>query len=237
MVTLGTRLRMLAQHRIGVSVSVVLACLAALSTVIHLRLLPPGLIRVHHPGGAHAQILVDDVKVSVLADGFDYKSFGDLHQGALLAASVMVRDPASRYIAHDAGIPWSAIAFDDPQTPIDPPLPASKTAPAYSLTVATRPTVPIIDVYAQAPTEAAALRMANASASGLSRYLDGPGGFGLRVSQMGDGAQVSTATSGTLKPAIQRFLEVLVLGCAITLLIDRARRNRATTRPRAQVAS
>jgi hypothetical protein len=228
---------MLAQHRIGVSLSVVLACLAALSTIIHLRVLPPGLIRAPHPSGAHAQILVDDVKVSVLADGFDYKSFGDLHQGALLAASVMARDPASRYIAQDAGIPWSAIAFDDPQTPIDPPLPAGKTAPAYSLTVATRPTVPVIDVYAQAPTEAAARRLANASASGLSRYLDGPGGFGMRVSQMGNGAQVSTTTSGTLKPAIQRFLEVLVIGCAITLLSDSVRRNRAATRPRAQVAS
>jgi hypothetical protein len=237
MVTLGLRLRLLAQHRIGVGVTVALACLAALATIIHLRVLPPGLAQVNHPGGAHTQILVDDVKLSVLADGFDYKSFSDLHQGTLLAASVMVRAPASRYIAQDAGIPWSAIAFDDPQTPITPPLPAPKPVPGYSVIVAPRPTVSIIDVYAQAPTEAAARRLANASATGLARYLAGPGGFGLRVSQMGNGARVTTATSATLKPAIERFLEVLVIGCAVTLLFDRARRSRAAARPRAQVAS
>lgn len=192
---------------------------------------------MQHPGGAHTQIILDDAKVSVFNDGFDYKSFGDLHQGAMLAASVMVREPASRYIAQAAGIPWSAIAFDDPQTPIDPPLPTPQPALRYTLTTAGRPTVPVVDVYAQAPTESEAVRLANASATGLGRYLAGRGGFGMRVVHLGHAATVDTAASGALKRAIERFLEVLVLGSALTVLIDRVRRNWSAARRPAQIAS
>jgi hypothetical protein len=225
MVTLGARLRQLTRLRIGLGLTFALAFLAALSAAFSLSLFPPGLkSKSTRAAGAHTQILVDDRKVSVLDAGFDTDSFNYLHVGAVLNGSIMVQDPVRDYIAHAAGIPLSAIQFTDPQVPVDPPLPVRGPAAKYSVTVAARVTAPIIDVYAQAPTTAEARRLANASATGLSQYLAGPGNFGLRVTQLGRGADVSVA-SGALKGALERFVAVLLIGCILTLRVDRTRRS------------
>jgi hypothetical protein len=237
MVSFGVRLRTLARLRVGVAVSFALACLAALSSVFRVNVVPPGLTRAAQPAGAHAQILVDDHKLSVLDAGFDYKSFGDLHEGAVLVASIIVQDPARDYIAQEARIPVTTIAFSDPQIPADSHVLQQQPPRKYSLTVAARPKVPIVDVYAQAPTLGEAQRLANASTSGASRYLAGPGNFGLQVVQLGHGGTVDTAAGGTLQTAIERFLGVLVLGCIATLLLARARRAWSVARRAAEVPS
>lgn len=239
MVTMGIRLRELARLRIGLAASFTLACIAvALTSAYSVSLLPPGLTaRVAETAGAHTQILVDDRRVSVLEAGFDINSFNDLHEGAVLAGSVMVQDPAREYIAQQAGIPAAAIEFSDPQVPIDPPLPEPSPPSRYSLTVAARPTVPILDVYAQAPTVAAARRLVDASVAGLRNYFAAPGDFGLRVTQLGRGAVVSAGAGGALTGALEVFLGVFVLGCLATRFLDRARRAWPAARQAAELAS
>jgi len=224
MVTLGIRLRELSRHRIGVAVSFALACLAALTSVYSVSLLPPGLsAQPRGPAGAHTQILIDDRKVSVLTAGFDSTSFDDLHEGTQLAGSIMAQDPVRDYTAQQARIPVAQIQFSDPQYPVDPPL--AQPATSYSLTVAARPSAPILDVYARAPTLAEAKALVDASAQGLRQYLAGPGSFGLEATQLGHGAEVNTATGGTMMQALESFLAVLVVGCVLTLLLDRWRRG------------
>jgi len=205
---------MLSRRRLGLALSFAIACIAALTAVLNVS---------PRYAGARTQILVDDSKISVLNSGFDVTSFSNLHEGAVLAGTLIVQDPTRDYIAHRAGIPVSEIGFTDPQTPVDPPLPEREPALKYSLTVAARPTVPIVDVYAQAPTAAAARRLADASAAGLSDYLASPGSFGLRITQLGNGADVAASSGGTLQSAIERFLLVFALGCFVTLKFHRLR--------------
>ncbi len=225
MVTFGVRLRDLSRMRVGLAASLVLACLAALSSLFSVSLFPPGLsARGPQAAGAHTQILVSDRRVSVLDAGFDVKTFNELHDGTALAGTLIVRDPIRAYIAGQAQIPLTAIAFDDPQYPINPPVPARRTS-RYSVTVAARPTVPILDVYAQAPTTAAARRLADVSAAGLSKYLATSGGFGLRATQIGDGADVRVGAGPTVTRALAIFAAAFAVCCGAMLVVDRARRT------------
>jgi hypothetical protein len=225
MVNLGRHLRRLSQLRLATAMCLAVACLAAVSAAYNVRLLPPGISsKSVQERGAHTQILIDDRKVSVLQTGFDTDSFYNLQHGTVLAGSLLVQAPTRNYIAQLAHIPESAIQWTDSQVPIDPPLPETQPPPRYSVTVAARPTPPILDVYAQAPTSAQARALVDASAAGLGKYLAGPGNFGLRVTQLGTGADVSLPASGDLKSATERFLIVFLVGCFVTLRVDRSRR-------------
>lgn len=225
MVTLGIRLRELWQAKLALAVSLVLAVAAALSAVFTVSLVPPRLgPRAAAPAGAHTQILINDRRVSVLDAGFDAKTFSELHQGTVLAAGLLVRDPVRGNIAAGAGIPVSEISFTDPQLPVDPPIPTDGAA-RYSVTVAARPTVPVLDVYAQAPSAQAARRLVDASVAGLAQYLSGAGGFGLRVEQIGSGAAVHDGGGSPVLSAATRFFVVFAAGCVTTLLLRRLRRT------------
>jgi hypothetical protein len=118
----------------------------------------------------------------------------------------------------------SSVAFDDPQLPINPPI-APLARSKYSMVVAARPTVSVLDVYTEAPTSDAAKRLADASAAGLAKGLAGPGGFGLSATQLGNGAQVNAGASARVPAALARFLGVLALSLAATLIVGRARRT------------
>jgi hypothetical protein len=231
MVTLGTRLRELARHRTGIIVSIGLALLVSGISATGFSFFPPGLhAHASQPAGEHTQILVDDHKVSVLRSGFDVASFNNLHEGAMLAATLLAQDPARDYVGRLAGIPVSAIQFSAPQTVMDPPL-APWPPSRYTVVVAARPSVPILDVYAQAPSQAAAKRLVDAVAPALNQVLAGPGNFLLSVTQLGPGASVDTGGGGTLMQALEMFAGVLALGCGATVMLARARgdwRPRAT---------
>ena len=85
-------------------------------------------------------------------------------------------------IARDAGVPPDRLVAIAPTAPgsgrptVPTPLSqkaaeASKSPGAYLLTLQSDETLPIISVAAQAPTAAAAARLANAAATGLRDYL------------------------------------------------------------------
>lgn len=223
--------------RIGVSVSLLLAVLVVMSASYSIKLLPPGIGKKAQGAGAHTQILIDDRKVSVLQNAFDLHSVYDLDNGAMLAGTVLMGHDAQIEVARLMGISVSNLDIADPQDPILPPLPGTSPARAYSVTLAPRPNMPLVDLYAHAPTQAAALKLVSASVSALRAKLERPGGFGLRVVQLGGGARAVAAAKQSITHRLETFIAVFALGMALTITIDRTRGLRPARRRPQEVAS
>ena len=105
------------------------------------------------------------------------------------------------YIARRADIPAEAMRVSTPLTPDFPralaAAPATRSTRAtscarpnqYRLSIQANPTVPILDVYAQAPSAKAAEKLANAAVDGLRDYLDDVAA--TRASTVGQQAQLT----------------------------------------------
>ena len=132
---------------------------------------------------ATAEVLVD-TRMSAVHDLRQGSSeFEKMTNRAVLIGNVMASPPVLRYISAHSGVPPSRIRVQPPLTP-DFPRPLSgfgedpKTADLlrstdqYRLNIQANPTVPILQVYAQAPNAKAAATLANAvrrRAPGLPR--------------------------------------------------------------------
>jgi len=228
MVRLGFHLRALARMRLALIASVAVALLYAASAVFAVRVLPPSLsLRSARVAGAHTQILVDGLTPGVLDTRYGTEGFDWLDQSATILTGLMVAEPISSIIAADARIPFADILFSSPQTPITSPAPqALPSAQSYSITVAAEPSIPILDVYAQGPTSAQALRLVNAAFQGLSGYVAGSGAdrtLDISITQLGHGRLVYLSSGPGLLSVALRFLGALVLLCGISVLVSRAR--------------
>lgn len=224
-------------RRIGLAASLLLAVAAVMSASYSIKLMPPGISKTAQGAGAHIQILVDDRKVSVFEKNFDLDSMYDLDNGAMLAGTVLMGHNAQIEVARLMGIRVSDLSIDDPQDPILPPLPGNAPATAYSVTLAPRPLIPMLDLYAHAPTQAAAFKLAQASVAALRDKLETPGGFGLRVEQLGGGAKAVAAAKHSISHELETFIAVFALGMALTITIDRMRGLRPVRRRAQEVAS
>jgi hypothetical protein len=237
MTRIGLTLRRSRIVRIGLAVSFLAAVFAVISASYSIKLLPPGISKKWQGAGAHTQILVDDRKVSVLENNFDMDSISDLDNGAMLAGTVLAGRDAQQELARLVGIPVSALSVDDPQDPILPALPGTRPATSYSVTLAPRPNIPILDLYAHAPTEPAARKLADESVVALADKLQRPGGFGLTVVQLGHGARAVAAAKQSISHTLETFIAVFALGMALTITIDRMRGLRPVRRRAQEVAS
>jgi hypothetical protein len=227
MISLGIHLRHLARLRVAVAVSVVLAAAVAIISAYRVSVFPPRLApRGNHVAGAHTQILVDSTPPGVLANAYSSDDFMYLHAGALLLAGIMVNDSLQVQIADRARLPIGEVHFSAPQAPSGAVVqqPAVRAGAPYGLAVAARPTVPILDVYAEAPTEAEAMRLVDSAFNGLHDYLLGAGAAGtfhLRVTQLGRGSEVKTPGGPSLLHTLAVFAAAFVACCEAALLIYR----------------
>jgi hypothetical protein len=237
MTRLGLSLRHSRIRRIGLAVSLVLAVGAVMSASYSIKLLPPGIGKKAHGAGAQTQILIDDNKVSVFERNFDLDSIYNLDNGAMLAGTVLMGRNAQVEVARLMGIPSSDLSIDDPQDPILPPMPGTRRPTAYSVTLAPRPNIPMLDLYAHAPSQAAAFKLARTSVAALRDRLQQPGGFGLRVFQLGGGAKAVAAAKQGISHELETFIAVFALGMALTITIDRMRGLRPVRRHAQEVAS
>jgi hypothetical protein len=161
--------------------------------------------------GAHTQILVNGPKPGILSTGSGTTSYDWLNNGALLLGNILTSDPGDDYVAQAARVPVTSIDFADPQSyflPTPDALPKPGTPP-YSVTAVSDPSVPLVDVYATAPTQAMALRLVNAAYSGLRSYLSGPGSTGtfqLQITQLGHGRRVDAGGASPIKGALQHLI-------------------------------
>lgn len=174
---------------------------------------------------------------------------------AVVYARLMTSPEALQYIGKAAGVDGSLIAADGPAeigVPQATHTPSAvvngkQVTPAteYSLRFDQNPVLPTVDVYAQAPTTKAAIRLANGAVTGFAAYLSAiesrgnvPGGSRVEVRQLG-GATGGVVDPGTSKKvALLVFVIVMALWCCLVLYVSRvaeelraAKRRSATATP------
>jgi hypothetical protein len=224
MVRLGSALWELTHMRVALALSVAAAVLFAVGGALHVT--PGSSVRAQY--GAQTEILVDEADPSVLDTRYGTQGFTEVDNGADLLASLMVTTPVNEQISSLAGIPLQDISFSSPETPITASEQPTTTVPparGWTLTVAPDPSVPIIDVYAQGPTRAGALRLANAAVTGLGDHTASVPSFQLSVTQLGHGRLVYSSGGTDVAGIALRSLLVFLVCAAASLGWARARRS------------
>jgi hypothetical protein len=219
MVRFGILMRELGRARIVWIPSVVVALLLALTSMDTSRIY-----------GAHTQILVNEPKPGILSTEAGINNYDWLNNGALLLGNILTSDPGDDYVAMAAHVPVTQITFNDPQSyflPSPDALP-KPGAPPYTVTAVSDPSVPMVDVYATAPTQAMANRLVNAAYQGLHDYLYGPGSTGtfqLQITQLGHGHAVDAGSPSPVKGAIEDVILYFALLAFVGMFLRRSLRT------------
>jgi hypothetical protein len=246
---LGRHLRELAQLRVGLAISVALALLAAMWSVERVSLFPPGIkARPLEMASAKTRTLVDSPTSSVLDLSVTTYDLNSLTNRALLVGNVMASAPVRGYIARRSHVPEDRLRIIAPVTQDFPRQLAQdvkyssrdilKSPDEYRISIQVNPTVPVLDVYTQAPSVSDAKNLANGAIDGMKDYLASLG----RAQRVPPQRQVhleqlGRATGGMLnrrvepKVALLSFVVVLGLSCLATVAVSRIRRGWASAGP------
>ena len=180
---LGRHLRELWRLRLGVAISFALALFIAVSSIDHVSLLPPKVSsRQLEIAAASTRVLVDSPRSEIIDLRTDTYAFTSLTTRAALLGNVMASAPVREYIARRAKIDPARIEASAPITadvPRDLSEPGSekrasdilRSTDQYRIDIQSNPTVPILNISAQAPNKDAAERLANGAVDGLRDYL------------------------------------------------------------------
>ena len=230
-------------QKLGLAVAFLIALLAASRVLFGISFIPPGLERNSLGlASASTQVVVDTPRSSAIDLREDTYSFTGLTNRALLLGNVMASLPVRAYIAHHAGVPAEAIKVQAPLTPEQPVVTDGAHQPKtsdilrspneYRLSIQANPTVPVLDIYAEAPDGPAAVKLANGAVAGLHDYLAAlarqhgtPPDKQVTLEQLGR-ASGSTIDSGAgLQLAVLVFLFVFAIASAAVLFVSRVRRG------------
>lgn len=240
---LGRHLHELTRHRIGLAVCFALATLAALWGVGKITLLPPGIKpRVLQMSAAQTRALVDSPKSAVLDLDVPTSNLQSMTNRGVLVGNMIASEPVRAYIGRRAHIRPQLLQVASPVTPDFPrPLATSGTRStsdildspnAYRLSIQANPTVPIVEVFAEAPTEQKARDLANGAVEGMQDYLrDLADRQGIPAEQRVHLQQLGRATGGTInkgvsvKVAVLSFALVFFASALAVLAIARVRRG------------
>lgn len=198
------RLRALWRLRAGVAVSVAVGLLAAVWTVEQVRVFPPGLSpRALHIAAASTQVVVDTPRSALIDLRQDTYDFEALRNRAVLLGNVIASLPVRVEIARRAHVPLEAVRVAAPRTADFPRAVIGTRAERrtadilrsnnqFRLSIHANPTVPVLDIYAQAPDARSARALANAAVDGLrsrltdiARSQETPDESRLRLTQLG----------------------------------------------------
>ncbi len=179
---LGRHLRELWRLRLGLVASVALALFAALWSIGQVGLFPPSVkSRKLEIAAASTRVLVDTPKSAILDLSVSTYDFRAYTNRSLLVGNIMASPPVRRYIARRAHVPAEVLQVASPVTPDFPrPLVSDgakhtsdllKSPNQYRLSIQSNPTVPVVDVYAEAPTADLAQQLANGAVDGMKDYL------------------------------------------------------------------
>jgi len=230
--------------RTGVAISFALALAAAVVSTNHVSLLPPSLhSRAAEMAAASTQVLVDTPRSKVTNNLATTSDFASLTTRADLLGNIMASEPVRGYIAARAGITSqqiqavAPITADVPRALVEPGSEKRasdllRSMDQYRLDIEADPSVPIVNVYTQAPSTAKAERLANAAVAGLQTYLTDMSTLqGVQASSRIRIVQLGTARGGVLNKganlqiALLAFIVVFSICCGLTLLISRVHRG------------
>jgi hypothetical protein len=237
---LGRHLHELFTIRRAGAICFILATLAALNMVYRLPSFQPRAVEM---ASATTELLVDTHKSAVQDLRQGSSEFEKMTNRAVLIGNVMASPPVLRYIGARAGVSPAVIRAQPPLT-VDFPRPLAgfgedpktkdllRSTDQYRINIQANPTVPILQVYAQAPNAKAAATLANASVEGLRDYLDAtareqgtPPGDVVRLTTLG-GAKGKVINGGIRwQLALVTFLIVFGLTAASAVVISRVRRG------------
>jgi hypothetical protein len=223
---------------------VAIATLAAVWSVDQIGLLPPTLTpRSLEMATASTTIVVDTPTPSLVDPVRDTYSFKDLAHRAVLLGSVMAHGPVHAEIARAAGVPDQRLRVEAPLTPAEPRAPVDpdtqkragdilKSNNQYRLEVEVDPTVPVLDVYAQAPSARQAEQLANAAFIASRTYVDElvaseqtPGDVRLVVRQLGHAKGEVINKGVQWQIAAVAFVLTLALAAALLIVVARILRG------------
>jgi hypothetical protein len=242
---LGLHLRELTRQRTALALSFVLAVFLALSVSSKVSIFPPRVQpRDLEMGTASTRVLVDTSKSLVLDIRYGTGDFDSLTDRAVLLGTLMASLPVRQYIARRAHVPADAITATTPLTP-DFPRPRPGDGPVkrqsdllrstdqYRLNIQANPTVPVIDVYAEAPDARSAQELANAAVDGLRDYMTQVVGTvrGLRADEQPLLTQLGRAHGSRINGGVRVQAFLLAFGffftlcCLVTFFVDRVRRG------------
>jgi hypothetical protein len=180
---IGKYLGELRRLRFGVTACLLVAIFGGASAFYKIGFLPPDLKpRELEIATASTQVLVDTPSSTVLDLRQDTYSFQSMTNRTVLLGNVMASQPVLEYIGKRAHVAPEEILA---QTPLTPEFPRpfaevgkekkssdiTRSADQYRLSIHANPTVPILEVVAQAPDARAAAALANAAVGGLRDYL------------------------------------------------------------------
>lgn len=230
-----------------IGASVLIASICAGWSISSVSLMPPKLrSRNLQVSGATTAVLVElpRSRISDPRIGWAGSVYSVTAKAALLAR-LATTQPALQYIGSAAGVSPGQIAAVTPPTG-DVPFQLTEAgseerawqlvlaARPYGLSVTPRGDMPIIEIYARAPSPAEAARFADAAVSGLRRYLEvfasGEGvspGTQLSLRQLGP-AHAGVLNGGArMKIALLTFVLAFAVSCGLSLVVVRLpyRRN------------
>jgi hypothetical protein len=241
---LGMHLRELWGQKAGVAIAFAVALLAALRMLYGVSLVPPALeTKQLGLASASTHLLVDTPRSVVTDLREDTYSIEGLSNRALLLGNVMASLPVRAFIARRAGIAPEQIRATPPLTPDQPRAMVDaehqphtsdlfKSPDEYRLSIQANPTVPVLDIYSEAPSGPAAEKLANAAVTGLRDYLEAaaaeqgtPRDDQVRLEQLGRARGGVIDNGAGIRIASLVFVLVFALACAAVLFIGRVRRG------------
>ena len=247
------RLASLDRRLVVIALCTAVASVCAIWSVSTITLLPPSVSpRQMDIAAATARIGIDRPKPLIGDDHANEYDYETLQTRAVLIATLASTEPVAGYIARRAGIDPDDLVATSPitsgvQTVFTEPDSERRAeqiagaAKPYRLEARAGQTLPIIDLYAQAPTVAEAQRLADAVVPAVRKYLaDSARDEGADpakqevLTQLGHarGAMVSSGTQ--IQIAFFTFLYAFAVTLALTLIVIRlrTRRTEAPAAPR-----
>jgi hypothetical protein len=226
-VTLARILLKLWKLRLWVGVGGLLGVVAAVGSVT----------RSHSVVYANAstQMLVDSPASALANSGADIAGYA---ARASVFARLMTSAEALRYIGQAAGIPGNLIDANGPvetngslaasHAPVEIQNGKDLPGPAiYKLSFVQNPDLPTVDVYADAPTTAKAIALANGAVTGFANFIrqldvnNVPLGDRIEVRQLGGATGGIVDPGASKKIAVLIFLAVVAVWCGVVLLVSR----------------
>lgn len=239
---IGIRLRKLWQLKLAVGISLALALLAAVSSVAKISLAPPGLTpRSFEMATAVSHLLIDTPRSILLDLRQDTYAIASLTNRAVVLGNVIASTSVEAQIAQRAGVPVGLLRIQAPLTPhessiqVDPQNARHvsdlvKSNNQYRIQINANPEVPILDIYAQAPTAASAAALANAAVDELKAHVAGlattqrtPAISQIRLMQLGRATGVVINPGVQYQVALLAFLLTFLASCATVAFIARVR--------------